>query len=75
MHPDGTQVKDDSFLVLLHSGEADQAFVLPDGPYARSYRRVIDSMTGSTTESSSDEPAGTIVTLAPHSLVVLRVSA
>ncbi|MSW43741.1 MAG: glycogen debranching protein GlgX [Actinobacteria bacterium] len=75
VHPDGTHVKDDSFLVLLHSGEADQAFVLPDGPYARSYRRVIDSMTGSTTESSSDEAAGTIVTLAPHSLVVLRVSA
>jgi glycogen operon protein len=73
VHPDGTHVKDDSFLVLLHAGESEQAFVLPDGPYARSYRRVIDSMTGSTTESTSDEAAGSVVTLAPHSLVVLRV--
>ncbi|MCX6414606.1 MAG: glycogen debranching protein GlgX [Actinobacteria bacterium] len=73
VHPDGTHVKDDSFLVLLHAGESEQAFVLPDGPYARSYRRVIDSMTGSTTESSADESAGSVVVLAPHSLVVLRV--
>jgi hypothetical protein len=32
-------------------------------------------MTGSTAESSLDEPAGTTVTMAPHSLIVLRVSA
>ena len=74
VHPDGTHVRDDSFLVILHAGEQEQPFTLPQAPYAQSYRRVIDTMTGSTSEASHDETAGSAITMVPHSLVVLRVS-
>ena len=74
VHPDGTHVRDDSFLVIFHAGEQEQPFTLPQDPYARSYRRVIDTMTGSTSEASHDEAAGSEITMAPHSLIVLRVS-
>ncbi|CAB4861699.1 MAG: glycogen debranching protein GlgX [Actinobacteria bacterium] len=75
MHPDGNHERDDSFLILLHAGESEQQFVLPDGPYARAYRRVLDTVTGQSEESTNEEAAGAIVTMAPHSLVVLRVCA
>ena len=71
--PDGEP--ESSFLLLLHAGSHEQAFTLPGEPYARSYRRVIDTLTGQCAESNVDEPAGSIVTLAPLSFVALRVNA
>ena len=64
-----------SFLLLLHAGPDEQGFTLPGEPYARNYRRVIDTLTPLGTESPIDEPAGSIVMLAPLSLVALRVRA
>ena len=71
--PPGQQ--ESSFLILLHAGDAEQAFTLPGKPYATAYRRVVDTMTGQGTESGVDEPAGAPVILAPLSLVALRVRA
>jgi isoamylase len=65
---------DDSFLVLLHAGAKQQSFILPDGPYARTYRRVIDTATSLTIESDVDESAGSTVVMEPYSLIVLRVT-
>jgi isoamylase len=39
----GETIVDDSFLLLLHSGDEDGMFTLPGEPWASSYERVIDT--------------------------------
>src|SRR5262249_54857934 len=39
----GETIVDDSFLLLLHSGDLDGAFTLPDEPWAAGYERVVDT--------------------------------
>jgi isoamylase len=39
----GETIVDDSFLMLLHSGDKDGIFTLPDKPWAASYEQVIDT--------------------------------
>ena len=39
----GETITDDSFLLLLHSGDADGIFTIPGPPWAASYARVIDT--------------------------------
>jgi glycogen operon protein len=42
-NPRGETIIDDSFLLLLHSGDADGYFTLPDAPWATSYVAVVDT--------------------------------
>jgi isoamylase len=41
----GQTIVDDSFLLLLHSGDQEGVFTLPGEPWAASYERVIDTTT------------------------------
>ena len=74
MHPDGTHVRDDSFLVLMHAGEEPIDFTLPGAPYGSAYRRILDTATGQHRESEHDEPAGSTVPMPSRSLIVFRVA-
>lgn len=62
-----------SFLILMHAGNKNQPFVLPGDPYARNYHRVIDTVLESTPQVAV-EPAGTVVTMAPQSMLVFEVA-
>ena len=73
MAPNGPQAYGNAFLVLLHAGTNRLTFHLPGEPYAKAYRRVLDTKTGLRNESPTDELAGTKVTLSPRSMVVFRV--
>jgi glycogen operon protein len=39
----GEVITDDSYLLLLHAGDRDEKFTLPDQPWGGSYRMVIDT--------------------------------
>jgi glycogen operon protein len=39
----GETIVDDSYLLLLHSGDLDGTFTLPDEPWAAGYERVVDT--------------------------------
>jgi glycogen operon protein len=43
INTDGTEVRDESFLLIMHSGVEDTHFVLPHEPYATSYTSVLDT--------------------------------
>ncbi|MFF3622878.1 glycogen debranching protein GlgX [Streptomyces sp. NPDC002467] len=70
----GRQVTDDSFLVLLHTGDRPVPWVLPGAPWADAYEVVLD-----TSREDQAEPPGTrhrggeTVTVPARSVVVLRV--
>ncbi|MFB6614597.1 glycogen debranching protein GlgX [Streptomyces sp. NPDC085524] len=70
----GRQVTDDSFLVLLHTGDRPLAWVLPGAPWADAYEVVLD-----TSREDQAEPPGTrhrggeTVTVPARSVLLLRV--
>ncbi|CAB4932871.1 unannotated protein [freshwater metagenome] len=70
INPDGSEVRDDSFLLILHSGAEDTHFVLPRDPYATSYTSVLD------TREAHHAPqlitAGTAIPVMGRSAVLLR---
>ena len=55
----GEPIVDDSFLLLLHAGDADITFALPRAPWADSYAPVVDTTNpgGAPTTSASSAPA------------------
>ncbi|HEV7206873.1 MAG TPA: glycogen debranching protein GlgX [Jatrophihabitans sp.] len=70
----GEPIVDESFLLLLHSGDADGTFTLPGEPWAAAYEPVID------TRGVSGEPAdatlitaGTKMAMSHRSVLLLRV--
>jgi len=65
--------RDQSFLILLHSGTEHQPFVLPGQPYGQTYRRVLDTHDERPGVAPWIDRADATVVLAPRSLVVLRV--
>jgi glycogen operon protein len=70
----GETIKDDSFLLLLHSGDADGVFTIPGPPWAGSYKRMIDtSEVGG--EPAADEviPGGAHLPMRARSVQLLRV--
>ncbi|MDO8732469.1 MAG: glycogen debranching protein GlgX [Actinomycetota bacterium] len=71
---DGPPVSDDSFLLIMHAGEEELEFTLPGKPYGASYRRILDSAADQSTQSEANESAGGVITMAPLSLVLFRVS-
>ncbi|MFE9403738.1 glycogen debranching protein GlgX [Streptomyces sp. NPDC006530] len=71
----GAPVTDDSFLILLHSGDRPASCVLPGPPWAASYERVVDT----SREDQAEPPGGThrggdTVTLPARSVLVLKVA-
>jgi isoamylase len=71
----GEPIVDESFLLLLHSGDADVKFDLPGAPWASDYQSVIDTscVGGSPAESSRLLPAGTSLLLPYRSVQLLQV--
>jgi len=66
----GERVVDDSFLLLLHAGSADQHVALPGLPWASGYDVVLD-----TAEVHREgEPALGVLPVCARSVVLLRVS-
>ncbi len=72
--PNGPLAHGHAFLVLLHAGSNRQSFVLPAEPYAKAYRRVLDTRTGLRGDAPADEQAGSRITLYGPSVVVFRVA-
>jgi glycogen operon protein len=66
--PRGEQVRDKSFLVVLHAGDSPTTFTLPPEPWAKSYEVLLDT--------STDDPpggeAGPVLDVAPRSVVLLH---
>ena len=70
INPDGSEVRDESFLLILHSGAEDTHFVLPRAPYATSYTSVLD--TRSAQHESQPLAAGTVLPVIGRSAILLR---
>jgi isoamylase len=70
----GRTVEDDSFLLLLHSGDEDTRFALPGMPWARRYQPMIDtSCFGGQPVAARLLPAGEPITLPHRSVLLLKV--
>ena len=70
----GEPIVDESFLLVLHSGDDDRGFVLPGPPWADTYRPVIDtSAVGGAPPSTDAVPAGTELALRARSVRLLQV--
>jgi glycogen operon protein len=69
----GAPVTDDSFLAVLHAGDGPQSYVLPGGPWARTYEVVVDT----SLEEQEDAPAvthaaGAVITVPGRTVLLLR---
>jgi len=70
--PQGEQLTDDSYLLILHSGDDLVSFRLPGLPWAASYEVVIDTTSPSGT--GSGQPAGDAeLPIGPRTTLLLRV--
>jgi glycogen operon protein len=68
----GQVITDESYLLLLHSGEQPTPFALPGRPWADRYSVVIDT-TGAGGRSDADPiPGGTELNLTGRSVLLLR---
>ncbi|MFA7324979.1 MAG: alpha-amylase family glycosyl hydrolase, partial [Candidatus Nanopelagicales bacterium] len=72
---DKPPVQDDSFLLLLHAGEADQEFVLPGMPYGNTYQILLETTEEDGSEAGAELLRGATVTMAPFSMMLMRVFA
>jgi len=71
--PRGEVIIDDSYLLVLHSGDAPAAFVLPGLPWAGEYRVVIDTtQPGGERGSDCVIAGGASITLAARGVLLLR---
>ncbi len=70
--PRGEHIVDDSYLLVLHSGDDIVSFTLPGPPWAASYEIVIDtaSPTGSSTARLA---AGSALPIGPRTTLLMRV--
>jgi glycogen operon protein len=70
---DGEVVPDDSWLVLLHAGEARTDVTLPGGEFGEKFVPVLDTATRRGTPASEAAlPPGTTLTLPPRTLLLFR---
>jgi glycogen operon protein len=70
----GETIVDDSFLLLLHAGDGDAGFTLPDVPWASSYELVIDTtQTGGAPLAAPPLPGGVELPMRARSVALLRV--
>jgi isoamylase len=69
----GAKILDNSFLAVLHAGEAAVEFVLPGPPWAERYEVVVDtSLEDQSTAPSAVHPAATAITVPARSVLFLR---
>ena len=72
--PRGELIVDDSYLLILHSGDEPIEFGLPGSPWADRYSQVLDTTCVGGLPRSSDRPAGGHkLTLQPRSATLLKV--
>jgi isoamylase len=69
--PRGERITDDSFLLLLHAGDAAEQFKLPGPPWAASYQVELDTADADI-DGVRELKAGDELTLEARSLVLLR---
>jgi isoamylase len=71
----GEVIIDESYLLLLHSGDAPISFTLPDKPWGDSYDVVIDTTyaTGDPDPGTPEIPAGQTLTVGARTSMLLRV--
>jgi isoamylase len=72
-NPRGETIIDESFLLLLHSGDGDGVFTLPAYPWAASYERVIDTTAVGGVPSAEPVDGGADLPMRARSVVLLRV--
>jgi isoamylase len=72
----GEMIVDDSFLLVLHSGEDDVTFALPGAPWASSYEMVVDTrcVGGAPHPRSHLAPGGSALPVTARSALVLLVN-
>jgi glycogen operon protein len=58
----------ESLLALANTGPDEAPFLLPDGPWATAYRCLLDTTDEQWTSGTVEQPAGSPVLLAPHSV-------
>ncbi len=71
----GEAIVDDSFLLLLHSGEDERAFRLPGSPWSDGYEAVIDTtQVGGVPVAGPPLVAGGATTMTARSVLLLRIA-
>ncbi|MEO9137658.1 MAG: glycogen debranching protein GlgX [Jatrophihabitans sp.] len=71
--PRGEPIIDESFLLLMHSGDAAEDFTLPDRPWADAYVTVIDTTCVAGLADEATLQAGSTLTMAARSVVLLQI--
>jgi glycogen operon protein len=72
--PRGEVVYDESFLLVFNGTEQDAEFTLPGEPWARSYRRVLDTANEAPIEAAADELPGSKAAITARSVAVFRAA-
>jgi glycogen operon protein len=71
--PRGEVIRDQSYLLLLHSGDQSADFILPAAPWADRYEVVIDTtQPGGTNGTSPIAKAGATVTIPARTVLLMR---
>ena len=66
--PRGERVRDDSFLLLFNADGQPARFTLPGAEFGRCWQPELDTAG----RAEGEQRAGTVLDLAPHSMIVLR---
>jgi glycogen operon protein len=69
----GDTITDESFLLLLHSGDRDGIFTLPDRPWADRYRPVIDTTATGGLPAEGAVAAGADLPMRARSVLLMQV--
>ena len=69
---DNRPIRDRSFLVVLHAGDAPVDVTLPGAPYGHAYRLIVDTSTGQADEGPDVHPAGSTVAVPPRTLLTFH---
>ncbi|GAB2474675.1 glycogen debranching protein [Jatrophihabitans fulvus] len=69
----GNRVTDESYLLLLHTGDADVAFTLPAAPWADGYVTEVDTTRPGGVPEDARRDAGTVLPVPGRCAVLLRV--
>ncbi len=70
--PRGEQIMDDSFLMLLNASADDVDFVVPNGPYAHRWLRVLDTSHPQDDPDDEPVPADSSVRVPSRSVMLMR---
>jgi len=71
---DGRPQHDSSFLLLMNAGMDAVDFVLPQHPYGRLYRSILDTSKAIPTPSLHEDAAGDVIALEPFGAVLFEVT-